>query len=212
MQKRKKLFYLVLLCTFFSTLFAYENTYYLHKKSQFKVLAKNKNAKIMMLGDSITDRGLWNELMQRCDVVNRGISGDTTEGVLHRLDTLNPQIKTAYIMIGINDILRGKSVNKIFTNYVKIIHILKSKKIIPIIESTLYVAKGTPTLYNKKVKKLNTLLKEYSVKNKLLYIDINAKLAPNGYLDKKYTLDGLHLNGRAYLVWVELIKSSYPSN
>ena len=196
---------IVLILVLFSTLSAYENTYYLSKVSLFKVLKNNKNAKIMMLGDSITDRGLWGELTKRDDIVNRGINGDTTEGLLHRLDALNPHIQKAYIMIGVNDILMGKSVTKIFSNYVKIINILKSKNITPIVESTLYVVKGTPPLYNKKIKKLNKLLKDYASKNGLKFLDLNAKLAPNGYLEKRYSLDGLHLNGNGYLIWVRVL-------
>jgi len=107
---------IVLFLALFSSLPAYENTYYLSKVSLFKVLKNNKNAKIMMLGDSITDRGLWGELTQRDDIVNRGINGDTTEGVLHRLDALNPHIQKAYIMIGVNDILMGKKISEIFSN------------------------------------------------------------------------------------------------
>ena len=196
---------IVLFLALFSSLPAYENTYYLSKVSLFKVLKNNKNAKIMMLGDSITDRGLWGELTQRDDIVNRGINGDTTEGLLHRLDALNPHIQKAYIMIGVNDILMGKKISEIFSNYVKIIHTLQSQNITPIVESTLYVVKGTPPLYNKKIKKLNKLLKNYASKNGLKFIDLNAKLAPNGYLEKIYSIDGLHLNGKGYLIWVGVL-------
>jgi lysophospholipase L1-like esterase len=40
-----------------------------------------------MLGDSITDEGEWTELLG-FNVKNRGISGDTIERILHRLDTI----------------------------------------------------------------------------------------------------------------------------
>ena len=41
------------------------NTYYNHKISQFQQLSKQADKKIIMLGDSITDRGLWRELTNK---------------------------------------------------------------------------------------------------------------------------------------------------
>lgn len=63
--------------------------YYKHKKSQFEELTQNDKYKTMMLGDSITDEGRWDELLNINTVQNRGISGDTTSGVLERLDSIN---------------------------------------------------------------------------------------------------------------------------
>ena len=91
--------------------------YYKHKVSQFEMLKDKNEAKIMMLGDSITDEGEWSELWGEV-VQNRGISGDTTSGVLDRLSTVSPSIKQVFIMIGVNDIMRGKSENEVFENYI----------------------------------------------------------------------------------------------
>jgi hypothetical protein len=57
-------------------------------------------------------------------------------------------------MIGINDLLRGQSVEYVFGNYKKIIMRLKKVGIKPIIQSTLYVRSNTKII-NKRVKKLN---------------------------------------------------------
>lgn len=160
-----------------------------------------------MIGDSITDRGLWCELIKRNDIINRGISGDTTSGVLNRLDSLNSELKQAFIMIGINDLLKGKSVEYVFGNYKKIITVLRNKNVTPIIQSTLYVGKNAPKIYNEKVKQLNSLLQEYTAKNKIKYIDLNNELAPNGFLLQKYSLDGLHLTGEAYFQWIKIIQN-----
>ncbi len=196
---------LLILFIFLTTLGAYENTYYLHKKSLFELLSSNKQAKIVMLGDSITERGLWSELTSRCDIINRGISGDTTLGLLNRLGSLNPSLEKAYLMIGVNDIFKGRSVNYIFNNYTKIITILKKKNIEPVIESALYLGTNMPNSYNKKIKKLNSLLIRYAHKNRITFIDLNSKLSPNGYLSERYSLDGVHLNAKGYSVWLREI-------
>ena len=41
-----------------------DDPYYKHKKSQFEMLAQNDKYKIVMLGDSITDKGEWAELLE----------------------------------------------------------------------------------------------------------------------------------------------------
>ncbi|RXJ95214.1 hypothetical protein CRU94_05605 [Arcobacter sp. AHV-9/2010] len=79
--------------------------YYLSKVSQFNELKDSEKFSIVMIGDSITDGvSNWNELLQNCEVQNRGISGDISKGVLDRLYTVNKSIKKAFVMIGINDI------------------------------------------------------------------------------------------------------------
>jgi len=182
------------------------NIYYEHKVSQFQQLSKQADKKILMLGDSITERGLWSELTNRNDIVNRGISGDTTSGVLDRLDNLNPNLIEAFIMIGINDLLIGQSVEFIFDNYTKIIIKLEKIGIKPIIQSTLYVGSNAKII-NQRVKQLNNLLRDYAKKNNIQFIDLNIKLAPDGVLLEKYSLDGLHLNDKGYVEWSKILKS-----
>jgi len=189
----------------FSALYS-NSIYYKHKVSQFQQLSKQVNKIIVMIGDSITDRGLWCELINRNDITNRGISGDTTSGVLDRLDNLNINLKQAFIMIGINDLLRGKNTNYVFSNYKKIIMKLKNIGIKPVIQSTLYIRSSTKII-NQMVKKLNNLLREYAKKNKIQFIDLNIKLAPNEILLEEYSLDGLHLNGKGYVEWSKILKN-----
>jgi len=152
------------------------NSYYKDKVSQFKILSKQSDKQIVMLGDSLTDRARWNELLSRDDIANRGIDGDTTYGILQRLDFLTNNTKQVFIMIGTNDLLNGKRVNYIFTNYKKIITFLEKKNIIPIIESVLCVGSNTPPIYNQNIKRLNHLLFRYAVKNKIRFVDLNKKI------------------------------------
>jgi len=197
----------ILLMLALNVLYA-NNSYYEHKISQFKLFVKQEQY-IMMLGDSITDRGLWNELTLRNDISNRGINGDTIDGVLKRLKNINQHTHQVFIMIGINDILENKSVMSIFDTYKQILLKLKSKNITPIIQSTLYVGEKAPRHYNKEVRKLNFLLQDYAKEKHIQYIDLNIKLAPKGFLLKEYSLDGLHLNGQAYMLWTQIIKKYF---
>ena len=85
-------------------------------------------------------------------VQNRGISGDTTTGVLDRLYTLNPNTKRVFIMIGVNDIMRGVSEDIVFENYKKILKFFQDKNIEVIIQSTLYIGESRKQNFNVKLK------------------------------------------------------------
>ena len=183
------------------------SSFYIHKKSLYETLVSNSTYKIAMLGDSITDWGEWNELFTRNDIINRGISGDGTDGVLKRLNGINSSVSKVFIMIGINDLGKGKSVDYVFDNYKKIVTILKQKNIQPVMQSTLFV--DPVKIHNRKnsdVEELNNKLKKYAIENDLLYIDINVKLSKDKKLRSDYSYDGLHLNGEGYQAWKEVIE------
>jgi len=186
-----------------------DDPYYKHKKSQFEMLAQNDKYKIVMLGDSITDEGEWAELLDSRLVQNRGISGDTTDGVLQRLDCINKSAEKVFIMIGVNDIMRGKSVDEIFFNYQKIIQILKEKNIKVYIQSTLFIGEKRAENFNIKVETLNIKLKQFASDNNLIFIDLNKILSSNKMLKHEFTSDDLHINGSAYKLWVQEIKKYF---
>ena len=183
--------------------------YYLSKVSQFNELKDSDKFSIVMIGDSITDGAEWYELLKNNEVQNRGIGGDTTKGILDRLDTINKSIKKAFIMIGINDIYRYETTDEIYENYLKIIDNLEKKGIKVYIQSVLYVGKNfeNSDYINDKVKNLNKKLEQIAKNKNIDFIDLNSIFAPNDYLEKIYTDDEIHLNGKAYILWAnEILK------
>jgi len=174
-----------------------------------------KIIRIVMLGDSITARADWRNLLSRTDVANRGVGGDTTVGFINRLSDiyeLSPEI--CFIMVGINDLQIGLSVSKTFMNYTEILKKLKNKGITPIIQSTLYVSETSPnwSLINNKVDDLNKMLKEYALKEGMMFLDVNSELSRGGALDSIYTYDGTHLLCNGYVKWRDLILSTLTIN
>jgi len=185
-------------------------TEYNVRRSLFEVY-QPKDIRIVMLGDSITYKVDWNELLSRTDVANRGIGNDNTKGFINRLSdiyVLNPE--TCFIMGGINDFIRGVSANKVFINYTKILKDLQNNGITPIIQSTLYVSETISnwSIINKKVDELNKMLREYANKEDVIFIDVNKELSTGGALDSIYTYDGVHLLGSGYVKWRDLILST----
>lgn len=158
-----------------------------------------------MLGDSITDEGEWSELWGEV-VQNRGISGDTTSGVLDRLYTLNPNTKRVFIMIGVNDIMRGYSEDLVFENYKKIVKFFQEKDIDVVIQATLYIGESRKQNFNPKIEKLNKNLEEFAKEQSIKFVDLNPILAPQKTLLEEFTKDDLHLNGEAYKVWIKSLQ------
>ncbi|MCU7494552.1 MAG: GDSL family lipase [Ignavibacteria bacterium] len=215
MKKGNKPILLIILITFLfsASSFAYtsgSDTAAYKKNSNYWLqtglynIYRTQHANIVMLGNSITHGVNWNELMGRNDIAERGIPSDNVEGFLNRLDyiyKLNPRI--CFIMGGINDIYSGYSAEAVFSEYVQVIKGLQDHKIIPVIQSTLFVSTKWHNARDKnpEVSKLNALLKDYAEKNNLLFVDLIAKMTRDGLLRDELTYDGLHLNANGYAIW-----------
>ena len=165
---------------------------------------------VVMIGDSNTQNAIWSEIFPNTKIANRGLTGDTTEGILKRMDTiLSVQPKKALIMIGIMDIYSGLSVNEIINNYVEIIEELRAKGITVVVQSTLECSKTECEGRLDKVRQLNQKLEEYSANHNFVFIDINKRLSSSeeGLLSR-YSYDGIHLIGKGYSVWAEQISGA----
>lgn len=182
---------------------SFETPYYLHKTSFFK-LKSQSDYDVVFIGDSITDGSDWYDVFPDLKVANRGINGDTTAGVLNRMDTiLNTNAEKAFLMIGANDI-GAIDVEVILHNYVNILKQLKNSDIEPIVLSTLFTYNHVRD--NKIIRKLNTKLKILCSDLGITYVDLNVHLSIDGELNKDYSFDGIHLNGIAYSIWAKAIK------
>jgi lysophospholipase L1-like esterase len=164
---------------------------------------------IIMLGDSITEGGNWEELLKGYDAANYGIGGDTATGILYRLpDVYMAHPKKVFLMIGTNDIalyhLRtydNNTVETVFENYKEIIESLNERGIEVIVQSTLNVAAERTERPNNEINALNQLLEAYCLEENIKYLNINSALSNNGILQRQYTSDGLHLNKKGYDTW-----------
>ncbi|CEG61063.1 hypothetical protein HRQ65_01095 [Tatlockia micdadei] len=181
-------------------------------------LVQNQNVSNVLVGDSITAAWPWQNLLAKKDIVNRGVSGDTSALILQRMDgILSVRPKKAFLMFGINDFGRGADTEQVFNNYKKIIEILQNAKIKVIVSSTIKCSTNQfylqPQVINKKVDALNVKLKDFCQKNGITFVDINERLSdPNGGLNEKYTVDGVHLNYAAYQEWAKLLSPLINSN
>ena len=191
----------------------YKRPYYEQRVSLFKQLPKVKNA-IVFIGNSITDGGEWQELLDCKKCVNRGISGDISFGVLARLDdALKDKPKKIILLIGINDISRNIPNERIIENYKAFLS--RTKAVSP--KTKIYLQSVLPTnntfrkfvdKNEESIKILNAAMLDLSKNTEgVTYIDLYSKfLDSDGRLDKKYTNDGLHLLGEGYILWAKILK------
>lgn len=189
------------------------STYYYQRASLFEKLPVTSED-ILFVGNSLTDGAEWAELFQNKHIKNRGISGDMTDGVYDRLPALL-QGKPAqiFLLIGTNDIPRGKSVEDIAAGIHKIIKKIKQDS--P--RTQLFVQSLLPLnpQYNmfpghvarwEIIPDINKAIEQIAREENLTYIDLFSRFADSeGKLKGEYTNDGLHLLGSGYLLWKEII-------
>lgn len=169
---------------------------------------------VVFLGDSITYGGDWHDLFPQYPVENRGIGGDSTLGLLNRLDQIIAlQPSQIFLMIGTNDLCYGRSIPKIIDNYRLILsrfqRELPSTKVyvqsvLPF-NDTMFPARGLRN--NNEIVKLNAELNKVAEQYRYPYLNLtNAFTGTDGRLPVEYTSDGLHLSKAGYLCWREQIK------
>jgi len=182
-----------------------EHDEWYHMRMREFAKVKRGDFELLMIGDSIVEHGAWANFFRGIKVANRGISGDDTQGVLLRMDSIrNTGAYDIIIMLGINDIYDDRHIDDIVKNYQYIIKDLLKMPAAPhvYIMSTLYVSEEDARL-TPKIKRLNQSLKHMaSLTSQLGYFDLNSVLSQGDRLKAVYTTDGIHLNELGYQRWV----------
>ncbi len=194
---------------------SFANSYYKERLKFFRAMPDRKN-EIVFLGNSLTEAGEWQELVPNQNVINRGISGDVSFGIIARLDeVLSSKPKKIFLLMGTNDLKRGFPTALMIRNYETIINRVKkeSLKTTLIIESIFpvnesMIATEYKRITNAKIKEVNSQLKQLAEKHQLSYIDLHPLLEDSeGQMNKNYTTDGIHIKTTTYILWVNYLKN-----
>jgi lysophospholipase L1-like esterase len=162
---------------------------------------------IVFLGDSISEGGPWEELFPDLRVRNRGIGGDTTDGVLARLEQVTrAQPAKVFLLIGTNDLFRGTSVSEIATNLAAILDGLKQQT--PDTEVYLQSVLPRAPSYRGSIEALNARLAEVALEHGAAWVDLYPAFfdPETGGIRGELSNDELHLLGPGYALWKEQIE------
>lgn len=175
-----------------------------------------QQGQIVFFGNSITQAGEWQKYFPEADVVNRGISGDNTRGMLARINEITAaKPKKFFILAGINDISLSRANATILRNYSQLINQLQTESpdteifiqsILPINNDVGHYSrlKGK----EEQVLSLNRELRQLAQSKRVAFINLFPFFADgDGKLKKEFTSDGLHLNSDAYNLWANIIRS-----
>jgi hypothetical protein len=163
---------------------------------------------LVFLGNSITEQGGdWSLKVNNPKAKNRGIAGDTTEGVLARLAELSYyKPEKIFLLIGINDLFHDSMTPaKVYEDIIEITNQLS----VGSPETEIFVQTVLPTttesLINE-IKSINTLLENSEATHPYQLIKLHQHFVlQNGKMNMDFSTDGVHLNEKGYQIWTEIL-------
>jgi lysophospholipase L1-like esterase len=175
----------------------------------------NDTNEIVFLGNSITSGFMVEEFFPGQNVKNRGVWGDQTIDMLNRLDeVVESKPARIFILAGINDIVRGISLDETIRNMEKMILKIQNdspetkiyiQSILPLTRhASLYYFNDPDEAYTK-IELANKRLQQLSAVRNVKYINLSEAFMKDKELNEIYSWDGIHINGRGFLVWYKQI-------
>jgi lysophospholipase L1-like esterase len=185
---------------------------------------KAEKARVVFLGDSITDFWRLNEYFPDRDFINRGISGQITSQMLGRMrsDVVGLQPNVVLILGGTNDLARNIALNAIEDNLTMIADLAEYHKIKVIFASVLPVSdyhkdvnpayEMTPIRPPVLIRALNDWIKSLCTRRNFTYLDYYSEMVDAaGFLKANLADDGLHPNSAGYRIMAPLAQAAIES-
>ena len=164
--------------------------------------AAKKVRTVAFLGDSITASGNWGEWFPGLDVINFGVSGDTTDDVIARLGSvIDARPDEISVLIGANDLGQRHSVEHLVRNIQ--LMLVELRRALP--GSRTLVASIMPRSreFTTRIREANIHLRQFAPCVHAQYLDLWPALATEGgELNPAYSEDQLHLNDAGYQAWL----------
>ena len=188
-----------------------------YKEENLKLVREGIKESIIFMGDSITEE--WGRIMPEFfsnkQYINRGIGGQTTPQMLIRFrqDVIDLNPKAVVILAGTNDIAGNtgpSSVKMIIDNLMSMAEIASKQNIQVLMSSILPVFRypWNESIIEpfKKIAKINSFMKNFSDREKLVYVDYHSHMVDSRPgLKLELTTDEVHLNQAGYIVMSEIV-------
>jgi lysophospholipase L1-like esterase len=156
----------------------------------------------VFLGDSFTQDGDWATWFPDLDAVNLGVSGDTTEDVLARLDAVVAAAPDeVLLLIGTNDLSIRRTVESLVRNIQTILVDLRRE--LPGTRLLLQSILPRGRELAAQIREANIHLRQFAATVRAQYLDLWPAMAlPDGEIDPALSDDRLHLNAAGYEAWL----------
>lgn len=183
------------------------------KRSAWAKEVEEKQGALVFLGDSITQG--WGDDLKgafgETKVANRGISGDTTRGMLIRLkeDVLSLKPSGVVLLMGTNDLEEGAAPEVIAGNLKLILAELKAfDKEMPIVLCNVFPSSASKKRPAEKIQKINELYAEVVKGDPQITLINTWKMFADekGDARKEEFPDLLHPNGMGYEMWAGTLR------
>ena len=182
----------------------------------FLETARAGNIDLLFVGDSITDgwrRGgldVWNKHFAPLKAANFGIGGDTTQGVLWRMQ--NGELdgfkaKLIVLMLGTNNINRNPNAEIAAGDRLIVEEFRKRQPQAKVLILGIFPrAMEAASPARASIKEINGMLAKMADGKQIFYLDIGDKfLTPDGTLTAEIMPDALHPSAKGYQIWADAI-------
>ncbi|NUN70345.1 MAG: hypothetical protein HUU02_11595 [Bacteroidetes bacterium] len=176
--------------------------------------AGKQTVRVLMLGDSITAGFDTARLLPSYSIVNRGVSGDSTEECRERIVpewfTVPPEL--LFLCIGTNDLARDRNDAFILEGIRSIVQTIRRYAQPAIVLTSIFPTRDNAPRPNERIRGLNNGIAALASGSGCRYFDLHPHFADGtGSLKQEFTDDGLHLTDAAYHSWSGLLSDSIDS-
>lgn len=180
----------------------------------FLEIARSGNIDLLFVGDSITDlwddraKGLWDSVWAPLNAANFGISGDTTQGVLWRMQNGELEgfkAKLIVLMLGTNNINRNPVDDIVEGDRLIVEEFKKRQPQAKVLILGIFPRNAEATHPNRAIiKEINSKLAAIADNRQVFYLDIgDSFLTADGTLTTEVMNDGLHPTEKGYQIWAD---------
>jgi lysophospholipase L1-like esterase len=184
-------------------------------------VAKQGDIEVLFMGDSITDfwrntdppfagKPVLDKHFGHLKIGNFGIAGDTTEGVLYRLQNgegegFSP--KAIMLMIGTNNTARNNAAEIAEGIGAVVLQMQKHFPEAKILLLAVFPRGGANDPVRDMIAEINRIISRLHDGERVYYLDIGDKfLDENGNIPKDVMSDALHPSAKGYEIWAEAVK------
>lgn len=165
--------------------------------------------RVVFLGDSITEGGMWPDLFPDLLTSNRGIGGEATYDLLERVDSAINEPVAVSLMIGTNDIhgpREMRATDQVVARTNEIVRRIRAAApdALVLVNSVL----PRTSHFAGRIRAINEGYREVAAQHGAQYVDLwPAFVDTTGEaIRRELSRDNLHLTPAGYLAWAEVLR------